>query len=601
MRQFLKWMAASTLGTLIGLVAFTALIGLGVGSVLTLFLATTARETQPEIESDSVLVLDLSTDIRDAVPPSGASVVLEETLSGNITRTISSYQAIRAIEQAAEDDDIVGLFIYGNSSEGFATLRELRQSLLTFQAADKPIWAYAVDWSERDYYLTSFADTVVLDQSGLLEFNGFRSEIQFLTGALEKYGIGVQVLRVGRYKSAVEPFIRTESSPEEQEQTQALLADFWREFLLAVESSRALTPARLQALADQGGLLLPADAKAAGLVDEIAYYDDVLTQLQTLTGEDESVGEDIPSIDLVSYSQLLDSPFQNPQGAIALLYVEGDIVLGEGGDGLVGADRLARTLRDLRFDDSIEAVVLRINSPGGGASAAEIAADAVRRLQQVKPVVVSMGNLAASGGYMIATEGDHIFASPNTLTGSIGVFGLLLNFQEIANRNGITWDILKTARYADIDTLTRPQTAAELALQQSVVDDTYDRFITRVAESREMPKANVEAVAQGRIWSGEDAQAAGLVDELGGLQAAIAYAAEQADLETWRVEEYPRPKSLESQIFDSLFGNLSQRLQPTSHPLTQELRSLQENLVHLETLNDPRGTYLRLPFTTEIE
>ncbi|MDA0673528.1 MAG: signal peptide peptidase SppA, partial [Cyanobacteria bacterium] len=506
MREFLKWMAASALGTLVGLIAFMTLVGIGTGSLLVLLLATASRETEPLMDPDSVLVLDLSTDIQDAVPPSGASVVLEETLAGTSTEAISIYQAITAIQAAAEDEDIAGLFIYGNSNEGLATLGELRAALETFQTSGKPILAYEVGWSERDYYLTSLADTVVLDNTGLLELNGFEAETQFLSGALNRYGVGVQVLRAGRYKSAVEPFVRTENSPEEDAQLNALLGDLWQDFLSTVADSRDATPTRLQQVADAGGILLAPEAESLNLVDRLAYYDDVLTELQTLTGAEPADGEDIPSIDLVAYSNLVASR-QDAQGeVVAIAYAEGEIVLGEGGEGLIGSDSFSRTLRELRLDEDVKAVVLRINSPGGSATASEIIADAVDRLSAEKPVIVSMGNLAASGGYMMAAGGDRIYASPTTITGSIGVFGLLLNLQDIANRNGITWDVVKTARFADLGTIARPQSPEELALQQTVVDDLYDRFVAIVAEGRDLTIAQVESVAQGRVWSGTDAQ-----------------------------------------------------------------------------------------------
>lgn len=600
MREFLKWMAASTIGTIIGLIAFVALVGIGAGGILITILATASQDVEPEVESDSLLVLDLATDIRDAVPLSGASIVLEETLSGSSIQQISIYQAIQAIRRAAEDDDIAGLYIYGNSGEGLATLRELREAITAFKEAEKPIITYEVGLSERDYYITSLADTLILDETGLIEMNGFRAETQFLAGTLEQYGVGVQVLQAGRYKSAVEPFIRRDNSPESAEQTQALLEDLWTDFVETVGTARSLPPAQVQQLADNGGILLANDAQTSGLVDQVGYYDDVLAELQLLTGDEPAVGEDIASIDLVAYSKIAERE-QDSDNEIAVVYAEGDILLGEGGDGLIGSESMARTLRDLRYDDDVKAVILRINSPGGGASASEIIADAVERLQTDKPVIVSMGNVAASGGYMIAAKGDRIFASPNTITGSIGVFGLLLNFQDIANRNGITWDVEKTAKYADMNTVSRPQTDEELALQQAIVDELYERFVGLVAEARELTTDAVDTVAQGRVWSGEDALEAGLVDEMGGLEAAIAYAAAQAEIEDWEVREYPRPRSLESQIFDTLFGQLAIRFSSKDLPLTQELIELQATFQHLQKLDDPHGAYTRLPYTTHIE
>ncbi|MCG8364149.1 MAG: signal peptide peptidase SppA [Pseudanabaenales cyanobacterium] len=603
MRDFLKFFLASALGTFASLVALIVLLGLGAGSLIVFLLATASVETEPEMEDKSILMFDLSIDILDSVPPSGAGIVLEETLVGASNRAISLREALDSLEQAAADDNIVGLYMHGNTGEGFATLKELREALEKFKQSGKPIIAYEMIWSERDYYLTSVADTLALNASGIIEFNGFSAETQFLAGALQKYGIGVQVLRAGRYKSAVEPFIRTESSPEDREQTQALLTDLWQELLTIAAESRELTPQELQQLADEGGLLMAQDALEAGLVDQVSYFDKVLTELQDLTETEAEEGDAFPQISLSAYSRLVNqrSASDLKGDTIAIVYADGEIVSGEGSPGIIGSDTLTKALRKVRLDDSVKAVVLRVNSPGGGASASEVISREVELTSEAKPVVVSMGDFAASGGYMISTRADKIFASPGSITGSIGVFGLLLNLKQVANDNGVTWDVVKTAKFADISTISRPQTTAELKLQQAVVDDLYERFITMVAESRQISRDEVDDIAQGRVWTGIDAKQIGLVDELGGLNAAIAAAAEQAELEQWRIEEYPKPRTLEEQIFENLFGQLISRLPMGTDPLTQEFRKLQAELAVIQLLSDPRGLYTRLPFTTEIE
>ena len=603
MRDFLKFFLASALGTFASLVALIVLLGLGAGSLIVFLLATASVETEPEMEDKSILMFDLSIDILDSVPPSGAGIVLEETFVGASNRAISLREALDSLEQAAADDNIVGLYMHGNTGEGFATLKELREALEKFKQSGKPIIAYEMIWSERDYYLTSVADTLALNASGIIEFNGFSAETQFLAGALQKYGIGVQVLRAGRYKSAVEPFIRTESSPEDREQTQALLADLWQELLTIAAESRELTPQELQQLADEGGLLMAQDALEAGLVDQVSYFDKVLTELQDLTETEAEEGDAFPQISLSAYSRLVNqrSASDLKGDTIAIVYADGEIVSGEGSPGIIGSDTLTKALRKVRLDDSVKAVVLRVNSPGGGASASEVISREVELTSEAKPVVVSMGDFAASGGYMISTRADKIFASPGSITGSIGVFGLLLNLKQVANDNGVTWDVVKTAKFADISTISRPQTTAELKLQQAVVDDLYERFITMVAESRQISRDEVDDIAQGRVWTGIDAKQIGLVDELGGLNAAIAAAAEQAELEQWRIEEYPKPRTLEEQIFENLFGQLISRLPMGTDPLTQEFRKLQAELAVIQLLSDPRGLYTRLPFTTEIE
>ena len=608
MRDFLKYAAASALGTLVGLFSLVALLGVGALGLAGFFINSAATDTEPEVDKNSILVFDLATDIVDAVPYSGPGVVLEETLSGSVYRAMSLHSALKAIEAAATDDNITGIYLTGNTTAGFATLKEVRAALEKFKTdSGKPVLANNAIWSERDYYLASVADTLYLSPAGVMELNGFRAEIQFLAGALNKYGVGVQVLRAGRYKSAIEPFTRTTSSPEEKQQTQALLSDLWQEFLTTTGEARGKNPDAIQAIAENQGLLPAAEAKTAGLVDQVAFYDDVLSELRELTEqtdadwtEDE---DDFTQISLYRYSQTLDTETFGSKDTVAVIYASGEIVDGDGSTpGLITSGGLSDTLRQARNDKDIQAVVLRVNSPGGSAIAAEIIAREVELLAAEKPVIVSMGNYAASGGYMIAAPGNQIFATPSTITGSIGVYGLRLNFKEIANRNGVTWDIIKTAKLADIDTVSRPQSEAELKLQQGFVNTLYDRFLTLVAEGRETPKEKINQVAQGRVWSGTDAESVNLVDQMGGLNDAITAAATAAELDDWQVEEMPKPPSLEEQIFDSLLGaGVVAALPWAQDPISQEAMKLREDLSLLKTLNDPRGVYMRLPFTTEIE
>ncbi|MBX2863168.1 MAG: signal peptide peptidase SppA [Leptolyngbyaceae cyanobacterium MAG.088] len=609
MRDFLKYAAASALGTLVGLFSLVALLSVGAIGLAGFFLNSTTTEVEPEVKKDSVLVFDLSTDIVDAVPYSGASIVLEETLYGNTYRAISLHSALQAIEAAATDNKITGIYLTGNTNAGFATLKEVRAALEKFKAdSDKPILASNTLWGERDYYLASVADSLYLNPAGVMELNGFRAEIQFLAGALSKYGVGVQVLRAGRYKSAIEPFTRTSSSPEEKQQTQALLTDLWQEFLTTTSEARETTPEAIQAIAENQGLLPAAEAQAAGLIDNVVFYDDILAELRDLTGQTEddywpSDEDDFTQISLYRYSQSLDSDFSGGKNKVAVIYASGEIVDGDGlGTGVITSGGLSSLLREVRHDDDIQAVVLRVNSPGGSAIASEVIAREVELLAEEKPVIVSMGNYAASGGYMISAPGDQIFATPATITGSIGVYGLRLNLKEIANRNGVTWDIVKTAKLADIDTISRPQSDDELKLQQGFVNTLYDRFLTLVADGRDLPKEKINSVAQGRVWSGTDAATASLVDQMGGLNEAIAAAAEAADLDDWQVEELPQPPSLEEQIFESLFGvGIMSKVPWAQDPISQEAMKLREELSLLKTLNDPYGVYMRLPFTTEID
>ncbi len=609
MRDFLKYLFAS-------LVALTLFSALSVGGLLALVLiiAFGTQDVEPLIEDDSMLVFDLSLDITDSNPNTNPGDLLGDALAGSSgPKPIALRSVLDALEEAATDDRIAGILIQGNinvtgSGSGFATMREVRQALQTFQASGKPIVAYEDSWAERDYYVTSVADTIFMDPSGLLEMNGFSFETTFFAGALEQFGVGVQVLRAGNFKSAVEPFTRTDNSPENEQQTQELLTDLWNEFLSATSESRSVTPDEMQAIANSRGYALPTDAQQAGLIDQVAYADEVVVHLHGITGETDSDPSNpyFRSIDLRSYaSAVLDTDSNNADNRIAVVYAEGAIVSGEGGPGLIGGDRLASTLREIRLDDSIQAVVLRVNSPGGGASPSEVIAHEVNLISDVKPIIVSMGTVAASGGYMISSYADQIFASPNTITGSIGVYGLIANLQDIANENGITWDVVKTGPFADVGTVARPLTQQELALTQQLVDDSYDTFLSLVTESRPLTRQEVQTVAQGRVWSGVDAQSVGLVDSLGGLDAAIQAAVEAAGLTDgdWAIDEYPRRRTLEEQILESL---LSRYIRPRTRttpldPFSQELAEFQDKLELLNNLNDPRGIYSLMPFLPTLE
>lgn len=612
MRNFLKQTFASAVGSLLGLFIF---FGLGTTGLL-LLIAVASRDTGPQVKDKSVLVFDLSLNITDAKPSSGTSAVLQEALTGEDNNTVTLRTVLDNLEKARRDKRIVGIYIDGSrSSEAtggdFATLKEVRAALERFRAAGKTILAYNMNWSERDYYLSSVANTIVLNPLGEMEIDGLSSQPLFLTGALQKYGIGVQVIRVGKFKAAVEPFLLTKLSPENRQQTEKLLGDVWGEWRAVVGKSRKLDPQQLQAIADNQAVLPAEEAQKRGLVDKVAYFDQVLGELKQLTGEDKET-KTFHQISLTKYAEVPGESLgveRNSENQIAVVYAEGNIVDGAGGVGEVGGDRFARIFRRLRQDKDVKTVVLRVNSPGGSATASEVIQREVRLTGQVKPVVVSMGNVAASGGYWIVTDAKRIFAEPNTITGSIGVFGLLLNFQKLANNNGITWDVVKTNRYADSQTASRPKSPQELALSQRSVNRIYNLFVSKVAQGRKLPEQKVAQIAQGRVWSGLAAKEIGLVDEIGGLDAAIQYAAKQAKLgEDWELKEYPEVRTFEQRLLGqlskevrSVLGSSSASGQLPPDPLTAELHKLREEIAILQTMNDPLGVYARLPFNLRIE
>lgn len=609
MRDFFKYTFASVVGTVVGL---GVLAGMGIGGLLMLIgmAASSARDADPKVEEQSMLVLDMSLNITDAKPSSTTAQALSDALSDrDRPDSIDLRSVLESIEAAREDERIVGIYLHGSSrgtSNGFATLKEVRKAMESFRESGKTIVAYDQDWSEREYYLGSVAETLFLNPLGVMELNGLSSETTFLAGGLEKYGIGVQVTRVGKYKSAVEPFVLTESSPESREQTAKLLGDIWGDFLTTVSEAGSLNPQQLQQVVDTEGILIAAEARDKELVDRLAYFDEVVAHLKELTDSEED-DRTFRQISLQRYATVAQTDRETNNAAnnqVAIVYAEGEIVNGPGSVTQVGGDRLAKQLRELRQDEDVKAVVLRVNSPGGSATASEVIQREVRLIREVKPIVVSMGNIAASGGYWISTSASKIFAQPNTITGSIGVFGLLLNVQELGNNNGITWDVVKTGRYADLGTITRPKTPEELAIAQQVVDRIYQRFLTIVSESRNLSRERVNQIAQGRVWSGEEAKRIALVDELGGLEDALNTAAELAELgDNWKVKDYTERRSFEQLLLEKLSGSrFVGEPTPTTRldPLTAQLQNLYQDLAILRNLNDPVGAYARIPFTFRI-
>ncbi len=611
MNNFLKQTFASLLGSLIGLMIFC---GVGTTGLLVLLFAVASSDTGPLVKNKSVLVFDLAMNITDA--SASSSETLQEVLSGTKTTRMSLRSVLDTLEKARSDKRIVGIYLdathvsQATSVAGFATLKEIRQALEKFRATGKKVVAYGMEWSEREYYLSSVADTVVVNPLGAMEVNGFSSQPMFLTGALQKYGVGVQVVRVGKFKGAVEPYILNKLSPENRQQTQKLLDDVWSDWRTSVGGSRKINVQKLQSIADNQPILEAADAKQAGLVDKVAYYDQVVGELKQLTDSDRD-DKTFRQIGIDDYAQVADKTSdteRRSKNEIAVVYAEGEIVDGQGVDGQIGGDRFAKIFNQIRQDKDVKAVVLRINSPGGSATAADVMQREIQLTREKMPVVVSMGDIAASGGYWIATNSNRIFAEPTTITGSIGVFGLLLNFQKVANDNGITWDAVKTGKYADNQTVSRPKSPEELAVYQRSVNRIYGLFLDKVSQGRKLPQEKVAEIAQGRVWSGTAAKDIGLIDEIGGLDSAIESAAGLANLgDNWKLQEYPRSSSFSERFFGRATDEVRSALGiedtkiKAADPLSVELQKLQTEISVLQNLNDPKDVYARLPFNLKIE
>jgi protease-4 len=605
MNNFIKQTLASLIGNLLGLMIFSGLST--IGFLLILIAVASSQGSGPTVKDKSVLVFDLSMKITDSEPNSDE--LLQKTLSGVNENSITLRKVVETLDKAGRDQRIVGVYIDGtnaNSAVGYASLREIRQALERFRQTGKKIIAYSTDWNEREYYLSSVANQIVVNPMGAMEMNGLSSQPMFLAGALQKYGIGVQIVRVGKFKGAVEPLILDKLSPENREQTQKLLDDIWGEWRTSVGKSRNIQPQKLQAIANNQPILEATAAQANGLVDKTAYQDQVFTDLKKLTGQQEK-DQKLTKISLGDYAEVPGESVDSDH-KIAVVYAEGEIVNGSGNDGEIGGDRFAKIFTKIRENSQIKAVVLRINSPGGSATAAEIMQREIKLTRQLKPVIVSMGDVAASGGYWIASDSNRIFAEPNTITGSIGVFGVLFNGQKLGNNNGITWDTVKTSEYADQQTISRPKSAQELEVYQRSVDRIYNLFLQKVSQGRKLSTAKVAEIAQGRVWSGTAAKQIGLVDEIGGLNVAIEYAAKQAKLgNNWQLQEYPQVGSWGERFFGKKLDETKAKLGiekteiKSNNPLINEFGKFQQEIKILQTMNDPQGIYTRLPVNLKIE
>ena len=587
MKQFFKFFLASCLGFLVSFIALGA-IGVWIISAV----ATSAVNDEPNVDVDDNSILYLT--LNNAIVDHTASEGLPSVLGGS--SAIGLDDILASIKYAKTDDRIKGIFIEASSlNTGMATVEELRNSLLDFKTSGKFIIAYSDYYSQGGYYLSSIADKIYVNPMGGVEFKGLSAELVFIKGTLEKLGVEPQIIRHGKFKSAIEPLINDKMSESNRLQTRTYIGSLWNKMLDGVSKSRKISVADLQTIAN--GLLLT-DAKAAldkKFVDGVKYKDEVLDMLKEKTGS-ESINK-INFINLNNYVKVNRPSVGDRNKKVAVIFAEGSIVDGKGSDGDIGSVTLSRQLRSARLDDKIKAVVLRINSPGGSALASDVIWREVLLLKKVKPVIVSMGNVAASGGYYIACAADTIVAQPNTITGSIGVFGVLWNAKGLTDKLGVSVDTVKTGAMADLGTASRAMTEPERKYIQNQIEMIYDVFIGKVADGRKMTKADVDSIGQGRVWSGVDAKRIGLVDVLGGMDVAINIAAKKAKLEDFSVVFLPRPEKGLTKFFKDLSGDEDDKV---SKIMAKELGPDYKYYQYLKNARQIQGIQARMPYEIEI-
>ena len=535
MKDFIKY----TMATVVGLVLVSIIMGILTFVSMAGMIASEGMSSP--IEKKSVLRITLKGSITERA---GEENPLSK-LGGETTQQIALDQALQALEKAAKNDKIEGIYMEGGILSAYpAEVQELRQALLKFKKSGKWIIAYADTYSRSAYYLCSVADKVYLNPIGMLDWSGLSSNPMFFTGLMKKLGIKMQVFKVGTYKSAVEPYIAEQMSDANREQVSSYQQSIWNNMLKDVAKSRKTTAEALNSLADSLTILSGPEASVkGGLVDKLCYQDEVKEILKNKAKMEEDESLRFVSISDVALSEELNDKVDDE---IAVYYAYGeikeDITGGFAQESAITSKQMTKDLQELREDDDVKAVVLRVNSPGGSAYASEQIWREVQLLSKEKPVIVSMGALAASGGYYISCGANKIFAEPTTLTGSIGIFGMIPDATELlTDKLGLSFDVVKTNAHSDFGAMGRPLNESECRLMQAHINQGYELFTGRVAQGRKISQDSVKAVAEGRVWTGEQAMKIGLVDKLGNLNDAIAAAAKAAKIEKYSVGRYPEP------------------------------------------------------------
>ncbi len=585
MGQFFKFVFASCLGV----IAATVIVGF-IGMAIIGAIAGSVEEKGKKIEPNTVLHLKFDKPI-----PEKTNNIPIDPFNLKEQKFLGLQEMLDAIERAGADDNIKGILLETDMLQGgLATADILRDAIYDFKKEGKFVYAYANAYSQGSYYLASAADKIYLNPVGLLDFRGFAAEVPFFKDMLDKAGVKMQVYYAGKFKSATEPFRRTNMSEENKLQVREYLEDAFGEFLTDISQGRNIPQAELRRIADGYLAFMPQKALELKMVDELAHRDMVIESIREKLGMDKKEKFPIMTIEEYNLSNPAKSDFK-AKNKIAVVYAEGNIVDGKGEMGSIGDEKYVDILSKLRKDDKVKAIVLRINSGGGSAMASE---NILREVELAKAqgikVVVSMGDYAASGGYYIACKADSIFAEPNTLTGSIGVFSMIPSAQKLLNdKIGVAFDTVKTGAFAVGISPFRDMSEAEGKVMQAFVDNLYETFLGHVSQGRNLSRDAVNEIAQGRVWTGKKALGIGLVDRIGNLEDAIASAAILADVKDYRIAEYPRIKEPIQQWIDELTGNSETR---TQRIIRAQLGEMYPYYQFVRELQNSRGMQARLPF-----
>lgn len=585
MKEFFKYVLATVVGiiavSIIGMILFGMVIGALIAST----------EKQVAVENNSVLVLDLNRQIVDRAPNDPFEDL--DIPGFNQVKTLGLDDIFTSLENAATDDRIKGVYLkLSVVNGGMASVEEIRNALVSFKKnCSKPVYAHAEQYmmDQKAYYLATVADKIVIHPEVSVDFRGLGGEMMFYKNALDKIGVEMQIVRHGKFKAAVEPFMLDKMSEENREQQLTYMNSLWNHMLKGIAEKRNISVEKLNLLADQVQTFNKGKkAVENGLVDEVKYKDEVLDDLRKITGIEGTKG--VPVISVSKYADVPGKGKKFSRNKIAVIYASGDIGMSFGSEYIDG-EELSREIRKVRQDSSYKAIVLRVDSPGGTVFDSETIWREVKLAAEEKTLVVSFGDVAASGGYYLSCPADKILASPNTITGSIGIFGTIPNFGELLNdKLGITTDVVKTNKNSDLLTLTRPMTDYERQMMQSNIEEGYNTFVSHVAEGRRMTAEQVDSIGQGRVWSGENAKEIGLIDDFGGLKEAIAMAAEIEGLEEYRTVDLPALADPFEELFKIGTDNIRAKF------LQNELGEKYRYYEYFKKMSGLNGIYARMPY-----
>ena len=588
MKDFLKFTLATVTGIVISSVVLFFI------SILVVFSMVSSSESETQVRKNSIMMLDLNGTLAERSQENPLDLIMKDDY-----KTYGLDDILSSIKKAKENEDIKGIYIQATSlGAGFASLEEIRNALKDFKESGKFVVAYGDAYTQGLYYLSSVADKVLLNPQGMLEWRGLAATPMFFKDLLEKVGVEMQVFKVGTYKSAVEPFISTEMSAANREQINVYLSSTWGQITSAVAESRNLSVEALNKEADRMLMFYPAEESVKnGLVDTLIYKNDVRDYLKNLAGIDKDDNMPILGIqDMINVKK--NVPRDKSGNVIAVYYAYGEIDGGSSAstDEGINSEKVIKDLRKLKDNENVKAVVLRVNSPGGSAYGSEQIWYAVNQLKKEKPVIVSMGDYAASGGYYISCNADTIVAEPTTLTGSIGIFGMMPNAKGLTEKLGVNFDVVKTNPYADFGNLTRPMNDGEKGLMQMYVNNGYELFLTRCSDGRGISMEELDKIAQGRVWTGSTAKELGLVDELGGLDKALEIAIAKAGVDAYTVMSYPKKEGFLESLMNTNPGNYIK-----SRMLNGKMSDMYRQFSIIENFDKIDRIQARVPFELNIQ